>query len=151
MNKTLNYKSVTGFAVIIGLFGSITANNSIEIAQNRPLVVATTSVVCDLTEQIAGETVDLKCLIGGGIDTHVYQPTPQDRKAIDSANLILYAGYNFEPSLIKLIKATSNSAPKIAVNEMAVPKPLMAEEEEGQKGLAPILMFGIMQKMALLW
>ncbi|MFN7298462.1 MAG: metal ABC transporter solute-binding protein, Zn/Mn family, partial [Pseudanabaena sp.] len=50
------------------------------------------------------------------------------RKAIDSAKLILYGGYDFEPSLIKLIQASSNTAPKIAVNEVAVPSPLLSED-----------------------
>jgi manganese/iron transport system substrate-binding protein len=81
-----------------------------------------------LTKQIAGDTIDLKCLIEAGTDPHVYQPKPDDRKAIDSAKLVLYGGYDFEPSLIKLIQASSNSAPKIAVNEVAVPSPLLSED-----------------------
>ncbi|MFN9019506.1 MAG: metal ABC transporter solute-binding protein, Zn/Mn family, partial [Pseudanabaena sp.] len=83
--------------------------------ESLPLVVATNSVACALTKQIAGDTIDLKCLIDAGTDPHVYQPKPDDRKAIDSAKLILYGGYDFEPSLIKLIQASSNTAPKIAV------------------------------------
>ena len=89
----------------------------------KPLVIASNSVLCDLTKQIAQDTVDLKCLIDAGSDPHVYQAKPEDRKAIDQASLILYGGYNFEPEIIKLVKATSNSAPKIAVDEVAVPTP----------------------------
>lgn len=43
--------------------------------------------------------------------------------------MILYGGYNFEPDLIKLINATSNPAPKVAVDEVAVPKPQQFEDE----------------------
>ena len=96
--------------------------------ESLPLVVATNSVACALAKQIAGDTIDLKCLIEAGTDPHVYQPKPDDRKAIDSAKLILYGGYDFEPSLIKLIQASSNTAPKIAVNEVAVPSPLLSED-----------------------
>jgi len=96
--------------------------------EDLPLVVATNSVSCGLARQIAGDTINLKCLIEAGTDPHVYQPNPEDRKAIDSAKLVLYGGYDFEPSVIKLIKASSNPAPKIAVNEVAVPTPLMAED-----------------------
>jgi manganese/iron transport system substrate-binding protein len=99
-------------------------------SSDRPLVVATTSILCDLTKQVAAETIDLKCLVTAGVDPHVYQPTPEDRQAIERAKLILYAGYDFEPTLIKLVKATSNPAPKIAVQEVAVPKPLMGEARE---------------------
>jgi len=100
-----------------------------------PLVVATNSVLCDLTRKIAAETIDLTCLIQPGTDTHVYQPTPDDRKAIEDAKLILYAGYNLEPSLTRLIQASSNPAPKIAVDEVAVPQPLKGghEHESGEE------------------
>lgn len=96
---------------------------------DRPLVVATNTVVCDLTRQIAADTVNLKCLIDGGVDAHEYKPKPDDSKAIEQAKLILYGGYNFEPELIRLIKASSNAAPKIAVDEVAVPKPQEFEED----------------------
>ena len=98
------------------------------IAENLPLVVATNSVICDLARQIAGDTISLKCLIEAGTDPHIYQPTPDDRKAIDSAQLVLYSGYNFESSLIKLIDASSNKAPKVAISELAIQNPLVAED-----------------------
>ncbi|MBN3963097.1 zinc ABC transporter substrate-binding protein [Nostoc sp. NMS8] len=94
-----------------------------QVDENLPQVVATTSVLCDLTRQVAGNTVNLTCLISPTTDPQFYKPKPEDRKAIERANLILYTGYNFEPNLIKLIKATKNSAPKIAVGQLAVPKP----------------------------
>lgn len=108
---------------------STNTNPATEVkTESKPLVVVTNSVVCDLAKQIAGDTIDLKCLIEAGTDPHLYQPKPEDRKAIDSAKLVLYGGYDFEPSLIKLIKASSSNAPKLAVNEVAVPIPLIAEK-----------------------
>ncbi len=92
-------------------------------------VVATNSVLCDLTRQIAANTLHLTCLINPGIDAHVYQVTPDDRKAIETANLVLYGGYNFEPGLTKLIQASSNPAIKVAVDEVAVPTPQIFQED----------------------
>lgn len=95
-----------------------------------PQVVVTTSVLCDLTQQIAKETIDLTCLLGPGQDPHTYQTKPSDRQAIDEADLLLYDGYNFAPSVLGLIDASNNSAPKVAVFEAAVPDPLMAEAHD---------------------
>ncbi|NEQ22573.1 MAG: zinc ABC transporter solute-binding protein, partial [Microcoleus sp. SIO2G3] len=78
-------------------------------------VVATSSVLCDLAETIAAQTIDLTCLVKAGVDPHVYEPTPDDRRAIEDAQVILYSGYDFEPELIRLIEASSNAAPKVAV------------------------------------
>jgi manganese/iron transport system substrate-binding protein len=92
-------------------------------------VVVTTSVLCDLTKQIAAETIDLVCLLPPGSDPHIYQLTPAARQAIEDAKLILYSGYGFEPELIKAISATSNPAPKVAVAEIAVPQPQQFTED----------------------
>jgi len=98
-------------------------------AAKLPKVVATTGVICDITKEIAQSSIDTTCLIQPGDDPHAYQTKPEDRKAIETANLILYGGYNHEPSIIKLIQSSSNSAPKIAVHELAVPTPLMGKHE----------------------
>ncbi len=79
-----------------------------QMEPSNPKVVATTSVLCDMAKQIAVSTIDLVCLIPPASDPHVYKPTPSDRKNIEQAKLILYNGYNFEPSLIKLIKSANS-------------------------------------------
>ena len=129
---------VSAWAIVITGCSSPSANQSSQptspvatpsAAANAPKVVATNSVLCDLAKQIAADTINLTCLIKPGTDAHVYQATPDDRKAIESANLVLYGGYNFEPSLNKLIQATANSVSKVAVDEVAVPNPQTFEED----------------------
>jgi manganese/iron transport system substrate-binding protein len=97
------------------------SRNVLQTGQSKPKVVATTSVICDMTRQIAASTIDLICLIPPASDPHIYRPTPGDRKSIEQAKLILYNGYSFEPSLIKLIESAANPAPKIEVAAVAVP------------------------------
>lgn len=126
----LSVKSIATFAIALGLAGlNLKGDEAIAQKNNLPLVVATNSVTCGLTQEIAANTIDLKCLIEPGADPHLYQPKPEDSKAIEQADLILYGGYNFESGLIKLIKATSNPAPKVAVHEIGVPKPQQLEED----------------------
>ncbi len=105
-----------------------------EVAVELPQVVATTSVICDLTEQIAQDTIALTCLMDPGQDPHTYQAKPSDRQAIDEADLVLYDGYDFAPGLIGLVDASSNSAPKVAVYEAAVTDPLMGEGHDHDHG-----------------
>ncbi len=96
---------------------------------SSPKVVVTHTVLCDLTKQIAASTVNVVCLLAPGSDPHIYKITPADRQSIEDAKLVLYGGYDFEPELIKAIRATSNPAPKIAVYEVAVPQPQKFEED----------------------
>ncbi|BAY31914.1 ABC-type metal ion transporter, periplasmic subunit [Nostoc carneum NIES-2107] len=146
MLQNLHTKSIAVLALSLSLWGceatptsqqtqSIDSATSIATAapatesSELPLVVATNTIVCDLTKQIAATTVNLQCLIEPGSDPHVYQPKPGDRKAIEQAKLILYGGYDFEHDLVKLITATSNPASKVAVYELAVPNPQKFEED----------------------
>lgn len=92
---------------------------------NLPRVVVTTSVLCNLTQQIAVETIALSCLIPNTANPRTYQITDQDRETINQAQLILFHGYNLEPNIIKFIQTSKNSIPKIAVAEQAQPKPLL--------------------------
>jgi manganese/iron transport system substrate-binding protein len=90
---------------------------------DRPLVVASNPVLCDLTRRIAGDSIELKCLIDAGSDPHEYNSKPEDMKAIEQAKLILYGGYNFEPGIVKSLNA-SGSTVAVAVDEIAVPEPI---------------------------
>lgn len=148
LNQRLHsWRQLSGLTVLSLLFGlggcvakpatQAASPTASSVAENeQPLVVATNTVVCDLARQIAAETINLKCLIDAGSDPHEYKPKPEDSKAIEQANLILYGGYNFEPELIRLIKASSNPAPKIAVDEIAVPTP-QTFDEDGKTEIDP--------------
>jgi manganese/iron transport system substrate-binding protein len=95
----------------------------------KPKVLVTNTVLCDLTKQIAATTVDVVCLLAPGSDPHAYKLTPESRQSIEDAKLLLYGGYDLEPELIKAIKGSSNPAPKVAINEIAVPQPQQFEED----------------------
>ncbi|MEM8638708.1 MAG: zinc ABC transporter substrate-binding protein [Cyanobacteria bacterium P01_G01_bin.54] len=99
-------------------------------SQTGPQVVASYSVLCDLTQQIAQDTVDVTCLIEAGEDPHLYNATPADRRAIETADLVLYGGYGFEPDIIQMVEATDGDVPQIAVSEVAITEPLLGEPHD---------------------
>jgi manganese/iron transport system substrate-binding protein len=112
---------------LIAFLSSCGMRSAMSPRRGLPQVVATNSVLCDLTQQIAQDSIDLACLVSAGTDPHLYTPTPDNRKRIETASLILYGGYNLEPALEKLIKATPQKIAKVAISEVAVPKPLMSK------------------------
>jgi manganese/iron transport system substrate-binding protein len=114
-------RSLPMVAIAVAILLGSCSQKVLQTGQSKPKVVATTSVICDMARQIAASTIDLVCLIPPASDPHIYRPTPGDRKSIEQAQLILYNGYSFESSLIKLIQSTANPAPKIEVAAIAVP------------------------------
>ncbi|MGD1941704.1 MAG: metal ABC transporter solute-binding protein, Zn/Mn family [Leptolyngbyaceae cyanobacterium] len=92
-------------------------------------VVASYSVICDITAQIVDGGAGLNCLIPADQDPHTYQAKPSDREAIDTADLVFYAGLNFEPAIIDMATASESAAPKIALHDEAVLQVIEVEEE----------------------
>ena len=115
--------------ITLGIIGSSLKDDDIVQAQSKPKVVASHSVICDLAEAIAEDTIDLTCLIDGDRDPHSYRPTPSQRKAIEEAQLILHGGYQLEPKITDLLQSTDKKIPKIALYEQVVVEPIMAEHE----------------------
>lgn len=104
-------------------------NRGGEAVGDRPRVVSTSTILTDLTEEVAGEEIQLTGILEPGADPHIYEPVPQDSIAFEEADLILYNGYNLEPGLIKLMNAAGVNARKLAVGEVVSP---LEMEYQGQ-------------------
>ncbi len=92
---------------------------------DKPQVVATSSVICDLTKMIAGSSIDLKCLIPPDKEPQTYEAKITD---LNNADVLLYNGYGLEAGMDKDIK-NSTAEKKVAVAELAVPNP---EKKDGK-------------------
>ncbi|MEB3179856.1 MAG: metal ABC transporter substrate-binding protein [Nostocaceae cyanobacterium] len=88
---------------------------------SKPRVVATSTIIADLTEEVGGGEIQLNEILKPGTDPHVYEPVPADSRVLEEANLILYNGYNLEPGLIKLMKASGGKSRQVAVGEVVTP------------------------------
>ncbi|NEP17299.1 MAG: metal ABC transporter substrate-binding protein, partial [Leptolyngbya sp. SIO4C1] len=87
----------------------------------RPQVVATSTILADLTQAVGGDNIEVVSILQPGDDPHIYEPVPRDTIAIEQADLIFYNGFNLEPELIRLISGTGSDSPKVAVGEVAEP------------------------------
>ena len=89
-------------------------------------VVASGGVPCDLTKQVAGDSVEVTCLMEPGQDPHSYQLTAGDRRKLEEADLIIYGGLGLEESLGQEV-FTASEVTAIPVFEKAVPEPLLVD------------------------
>jgi manganese/iron transport system substrate-binding protein len=96
----------------------------------KPQVVATSTILEDLADRVAGDAVDLTGILKPGADPHIYEPVPADSKQLEQADLILYNGYNLEPGLIKLMNASGLKARKLAVGEVVSPLQLQKSDQK---------------------
>jgi manganese/iron transport system substrate-binding protein len=66
------------------------------LAQERPKVVTTFTVLADMARNVAGEAAEVESLTKPGAEIHYYQPTPGDIRRAQGADLILWNGLNLE-------------------------------------------------------
>lgn len=120
----------TAMLAMIGYSTTESQFGSAAIAQGKPKIVASYSVLCDFLDTIAADTIDLTCLIEGGQDPHAFRPTPADSRAIEQAQVIFYGGYDFEPQIINLVEEVGDTKPTIAIHEAVVSDPIMGEAHD---------------------
>jgi manganese/iron transport system substrate-binding protein len=73
-------------------------------------VLATTSIIEDIVEQVGGDLIDLTVLMPVGSDPHDFQPRPQDIVAISQVQLIFANGVGLEPFLQPLLVGNASPA-----------------------------------------
>ncbi|WP_193925785.1 metal ABC transporter substrate-binding protein [Desmonostoc muscorum] len=98
--------------------------------ESQPRVVATSTIIADLAQEVAGDEIQVSGILKPGTDPHVYEPIPADSRLLEQADLILYNGYNLEPGLIKLMNASGGKARKLAVGEAV--KSLQLDKGKGE-------------------
>ena len=103
------------------------------IAQSdRPIpVVATFSILGDMVKRIGGEHVAVTTLVGPNGDTHVYQPTPADARAVSEATILVVNGLQFEGWLDRLIDASDFDGMRVVATEGIEP---IAFDDEHDRG-----------------
>ena len=97
----------------------------------RLKVVATFSILGDITRQVAGDNVELRTLVGPDGDTHTFEPIPADAVALANANLIFEDGLGFETWLDKLYTASDSKALRVVVTNGIQPGQIGIGDEAG--------------------
>ncbi len=68
-------------------------------------VVASFSILADLTREVGGSDVEVRSLVPAGADAHLFTPTPADARAVADAQLVIVNGLRYEGWMTRLVKA----------------------------------------------
>jgi ABC-type Zn uptake system ZnuABC Zn-binding protein ZnuA len=94
---------------------------SSSFGQKKFLVVASTSIIYDMAQNIAPEGMELVSLLPVGSDPHLHDPTPEDVRLLSKADLILINGLTLEGWLQKMMANSGSKAPMILTTEGITP------------------------------
>lgn len=107
----MNHKS-KGLLGVIMSFTLLLAGCSAPAADTNPEkdklnVVATTTMLADLSSVIGGERVTVNGLMGPGIDPHLYQASAGDVSLMQKADVVVYNGLHLEGKMGEIFENLS--------------------------------------------
>jgi zinc/manganese transport system substrate-binding protein len=100
-------------------------------AEDKPVAVATFSILADLTQRVAGDHARVLTLVGPNGDAHVFEPGPKESAELAEADLLIANGLGFEPWLQRLEDASGFKGKVVLASDGVTP--LAGEDEhEGE-------------------
>lgn len=89
----------------------------------KPLqVVASFSILADITREIAGDAAVVTSLVAANADAHVFQPTPKDAMRLKAADLVIVNGLRFEGWIDRLVKSSGYKGPVVVATAGIKPR-----------------------------
>lgn len=92
-------------------------------------VVASFSILGDMVQNVGGDLVDVKILVGANGDAHGYQPSADDLKAVAKADLVIVNGLGIDGWMDRLVDAAGYKG-KVVVASTGIKTRTMVHEED---------------------
>ncbi|RYD46032.1 MAG: zinc ABC transporter substrate-binding protein [Verrucomicrobiaceae bacterium] len=97
----------------------------------KPLVTTTTTMVTDLAKRIGGDRVEVRGLMGPGVDPHNYVPKLADTSLLEKADVVLYSGLHLEGRFQESLEAMAKRGRNVVAVTDGIPSAkLLAPQED---------------------
>ena len=103
--------------ILIFLYISLWISPQLLNSQDKLQIVASASMIADITENIVGDLHHVQMIVPIGGDPHLHEPTPSDARMVAMADLIIINGLTFEGWINELIENSGTEAEVITVTE----------------------------------
>lgn len=126
-------KKITVFLLGISLFlAGCQQNEATSQEESGKLkVVATTTMLTDLINQIGGDAIEVEGLMGPGIDPHGYQASSSDVSKLMSADVVAFNGLHLEGKLGEVFENLEKQGKTLFVLEDAIADEHLLLSEDG--------------------
>lgn len=104
---------------------------------------ATIGMVGDLVQQVGGDRVEVRQLMGPGVDPHLYKPSSSDAAELSRADVIFYSGLMLEGRMGDLFAKLARTGRKVYPVTESVPEGDLLEPAEFEGHYDPHLWFDV--------
>jgi manganese/zinc/iron transport system substrate-binding protein len=94
--------------ILVAILFSVSCKSTTSNYEKKPYIIATTGMIGDALKNICGNSIEIKTLMGPGVDPHLYKATEGDLNKINDASLIVYNGLHLEGKMSELFEKLSS-------------------------------------------
>jgi manganese/zinc/iron transport system substrate-binding protein len=106
-------------------------------AENTLQVVATTGMIADAAREVGGSLVEVRALMGPGVDPHAYRQTRTDIVAMASADLVLWHGLYLEAQMEDFLRGLKDEGRKVIAVAESLPRNLLIGHDDYEDKFDP--------------
>lgn len=139
-------KGILGAILILSvlLAGCQTPSEDMDSTEDHKLnVVATTTMLTDLSTVIGGKRVMVDGLMGPGIDPHLYQASAGDVSLMQNADVVVYNGLHLEGKMGEVFENLSGQGPTIVCIEDGLDESKLLAWEDNNSVHDPHIWFDV--------
>ncbi|MBE2269492.1 MAG: zinc ABC transporter substrate-binding protein [Anaerolinea sp.] len=92
------------------------AVGAVSAAQDRPVIVASTTILADVAQNVAGDLLTVTPLIPANVDPHAFEPTTAHAALVAGADALLVVGAGYEAFLADLLTTVGADIPVYVIS-----------------------------------
>ena len=113
-----------------------------ETQREKPLIVATTSILADGIKNLVGENAEVVALMPAGVDPHLYKASVRDLDLLTNADLVVYHGLYLEGKMTEIFEKLTLTQSIIDVSQ-GVPQDQLIRSGPEAHSVDPHIWFDI--------
>ncbi|NMA82864.1 MAG: zinc ABC transporter solute-binding protein [Epulopiscium sp.] len=126
----------------ITIVGCNSTNHS-ESDNGRYYVVTTTTMLADAAKTIGGEYVEVKGLMGPGIDPHLYKASAGDVQSMQKADMVVYNGLHLEGKMGDVFENLTAIDKKVVNVSKGLAENMLLQSEDSSLAYDPHIWFDV--------
>ena len=127
--KSICVLLMIGIPFLLGACSNDSLKTSNTPHSDRIQIVTTISQIGEPIEVIGGDRVEVKSLMGPGVDPHLYKATQGDINTLQNADIIFYSGLHLEGNMGEIFAKMSEIKTTVGLGESLDKEKLLMDEE----------------------
>lgn len=127
--------------IVLIVFLLVSCTTKEKKSNNKLKVVTTTTMITDLVKNIGGDKIDVKGLMGSGVDPHLYKASEGDVSKLFNADVVIYNGLHLEGKLEEVFEKMKHQNKNVVVVSDVIDKKNLIGSENFASNYDPHIWF----------